>query len=289
MNLTAVAGPLAEPISLAEAKAHLQVTETDRDSLITTMIAAARAQAETYTGRALITRTLDLRLDAWPGSGTWFTRAALTVPPVREQGIWIPRPPLRSITSITYIDQNGATQTWSSSLYTVDAQTEPGRIEPAYGEVWPVIREQMNAIKVRFVCGHATKFTAAAATDLVTASGHALADTDVTQLSFSGGEDAALPASLALNTDYYARDVTAGTSLKLAATSGGAAIDITDAGTATASFFLGVVPREIRQAMLLMIGDMYAHREDTVMGVNPASLPRGVESLLWPHRLMKFA
>lgn len=272
MNLTAVAGPLAEPISLAEAKAHLRETTAANDSLITALIAAAREYAETFTGRALVTRTLDLRLDDWPATGS----------------IWLPRAPLRSVSSITYVDTAGDTQTWSSSLYTVDLYSQPGRIEPAYGETWPSVRDQMNAVKVRFICGYATKFTAATS-DLLTASGHILADTDFTQVSLSGGEDAALPAGLAENTNYYARDVTASTSLKLAATSGGSAVDVTDTGTATASFFLGVVPREIRQAMLLMIGHWYDHREDTLTGTSMMSIPRGAESLLWPHRIMKFA
>ena len=139
----------------------------------------------------------------------------------------------------------------------------------------------MNAVTIRFKCGYATKFTAAT-TDLVTASGHVLADTDVVQLSLSGGEDAALPAGLAENTDYYARDVTTSASLKLAATSGGSAIDITDTGTATASFFLGVVPQDVRAALLLLV----RHFD---MGGDDDDLPRSVQSLLWPYRIMKFA
>jgi hypothetical protein len=50
------------------------------------------------------------------------------------------------------------TQTWSSSLYTVDAPAgefaEPGRIYPAYGQVYPVTRAQPAAVTIRFVCGY---------------------------------------------------------------------------------------------------------------------------------------
>jgi uncharacterized phiE125 gp8 family phage protein len=45
------------------------------------------------------------------------------------------------------------------------------------------------------------------------------------------------------------------------------------------------VPQVIKQAMLLMIGDMHEHREDTVAG-NMSSLPVTAEMLLRPFRLL---
>ena len=73
-------------------------------------------------------------------------------------------------------------------------------------------------------------FTANSGTDFVTATGHSYTDTTPVVLSTTG----TLPAPLATGTVYYVRDRT-GDTFKLAATSGGAAIDITDAGTGTHS------------------------------------------------------
>ena len=89
---------------------------------------------------------------------------------------------------------------------------------------------------------------------------------------------------MAVNTDYYARDVTAGVSLKVAATSGGAAIDITDGGTGT--HYLGTMPEPVRRAMLLVIGDWYANRETIVIGVAVATLPKvtAADHLLFTER-----
>jgi uncharacterized phiE125 gp8 family phage protein len=70
----------------------------------------------------------------------------------------LPKPPIASITSVTYVDTDGATQTWSSALYQTDLPSgptaEPARILPAYNESYPSTRAQMNAVTVRFVAGY---------------------------------------------------------------------------------------------------------------------------------------
>jgi len=73
-------------------------------------------------------------------------------------------------------------------------------------------------------------FVANAGTDVITATAHGLADGETVR--FAG---ASLPAPLVQSTLYYVRDSTANT-FKVAATGGGAAIDITTAGTGTMVF-----------------------------------------------------
>ena len=285
MSLALVVGPAAEPISLAEAKRHLRIDDTSSDTHVAALIMAARDHVETYCRRALITRTLDWRLDHFPASGS----------------LYLPSPPLRSVTSITYVDTAGATQTWTSTLWTSDIYSEPGRIQPAYGEVWPSTREQPNAATIRFKAGYATKFTATAADDILTAAGHVLATGDLTRLYMSGPESvaatssvaavgaAALPAGLAENTDYYAVTVVAATSTKLSLTSGGAAVDITGAGTGTGSqFYLGVIPRPILDAMLLMLTHWYENRGPVNIGNIVNEIPMSARALLSPYRVLTF-
>jgi hypothetical protein len=48
-------------------------------------------------------------------------------------------------------------QTLDPLLYAVDDQSEPGLIAPAYGETWPATRNEMNAVRVRFVAGYGSK------------------------------------------------------------------------------------------------------------------------------------
>lgn len=71
-------------------------------------------------------------------------------------------------------------------------------------------------------------FTADAGTDVCTSSSHGLANGDVLLLTTSN----TLPGGLAVETPYFVRDVTTHT-FKLAATSGGSAINITSTGTGT--------------------------------------------------------
>ena len=73
-------------------------------------------------------------------------------------------------------------------------------------------------------------FTVNPATDVFTATGHNY--TNGTRLNVFIASGTLLPAGLAANTAYYARDCATDT-FKVSLTDGGAAIDITDAGTGT--------------------------------------------------------
>jgi uncharacterized phiE125 gp8 family phage protein len=113
-------------------------TNTTADPYLSALIVAARELTEYETGRAWITQTRDLVLDAFP-EGT--------------EAILIPRLPLSSVTSISYVNENGATQTWSNTLYDVD--TDSGRIAPASGQTYPVTESGARAaVTVRFICGY---------------------------------------------------------------------------------------------------------------------------------------
>jgi len=46
-----------------------------------------------------------------------------------------------------------------------------------------------------------------------------------------------------------------------------------------------VVNEAIKAAVLLIVGSLYAQREDVVVGVSVAKLPNGAEWLLAPYRV----
>lgn len=151
-TLAVVTAPTAEPVTVDEAKKQLRIDDDTEDDFIDTLIEPARVQCETFTGRAFINTTFDYKLDRFPSGYERFTGSY-------EPAIMLPRPPLSSVTSITYTATDGTSTTLSSSLYAVDTAALPGRITPAYGESWPATRDIPNAVTVRFVAGYGSAAT----------------------------------------------------------------------------------------------------------------------------------
>lgn len=125
-----------------------------------------------------------------------------------------------------------------------------------------------------------TTFTADAGTDFITATSHGLADGDHIFLTNVGG---ALPAGLSVNTSYYVRDKTTNT-FKVTATVGGAAVDITGAGTGTHSFHTQFKVPDLRSSVPLGLGQRtrtMSFTGDT--DVDPATDTITVTSNDWLH------
>jgi hypothetical protein len=163
MGLKLITAPTLEPVTLPELKLHLRVDVdlTDDDTLITSLGKAAREKAEAFLNRAILTQTWDYTRNSFPNQdwlgarARWLGVASLesTFAPRNPQVFELPFPPVQSVTSITYIDTNGVTQTLDPAKYRLDDVEEPARLEPAYGTTWPSTQAVLAAVKVRFVCG----------------------------------------------------------------------------------------------------------------------------------------
>jgi len=110
MSLQLITPPASEPVTLADAKAYLKIDGSDEDALVTSLITASRARAEWHSGRALVTQSWCLRLDAWPGV------------------VEIPLPPLQTVTSIATTTIDGIRSVIDPALYHVDSASEPARV-----------------------------------------------------------------------------------------------------------------------------------------------------------------
>lgn len=134
--------PTVEPVTLAEQRLHSVIDSdlTEDNDLIAELIATARVKLEELTGRAFLEQTRTFKLDQFPDSNA---------------PIYLPRPPLISVTSISYLDTAGVSQTLTAVTdYKVDATSEPARIVPAYGESWPSTRDEIDAVTVVAKCGY---------------------------------------------------------------------------------------------------------------------------------------
>lgn len=139
--------PTSEPITTADAKTHLRVDISDDDQYIAALIRAARQSCENYCARAFITQTRQTILDSFYScdGGDAYGQSVM---------LRLGRAPVISLTSITYVDMNGATQTLDPTKYQVDLATEPARILPVYGSYWPVVRPQLAAVTVTYQAGY---------------------------------------------------------------------------------------------------------------------------------------
>lgn len=139
------AAPTFEPVSLAEAKKHLEIAEDDasHDAHIMRLIADARELVEHDTGIVLASGTYTLTLDDFPS----------------DDEIYLPVRPVSSITSIVYTDSAGSSNTWSSSNYALDNNEFQPEVKLAYLASWPNSRGEPNSVVVTFVAGYASQAT----------------------------------------------------------------------------------------------------------------------------------
>ena len=169
MAVKLVTPPSVEPVSLAEAKAHLRVDVADDDLLIANLITAARMQAENLCRRVFVTQQFALYLYAFPvynNSNVFSGYTSFDQSPsawqeahtysVRFRGgsIHLPFPSLQSVESVIYTDINGFKNTLGADQYIVDNISEPGCITPAPNTYWPATQNRVNAVEINFTSGY---------------------------------------------------------------------------------------------------------------------------------------
>lgn len=136
---TLLTPPGEYPVTLAELRRVLRLGQrTDRDDELTSALAAAVEEAQAYAWRQFCPATYELALPAF-----------------YAETIELPRPPLLSVESITYLDGNRVRQTLDAATYEVEAGgSEHGRIYPAYGQSWPTTACHRRAVVITFRAGY---------------------------------------------------------------------------------------------------------------------------------------
>lgn len=137
MTLILTSGPDAEPVSLAEAKAHLRVDQSAEDTLIASLIVTSRLHVEAALGLALITQGWTWLLDAWPDLSE----------------LRLPMRPVRSISTIRVYETAGDPVALDPDSYRLDGAGMPARIIRRRGASWPTPAVDGNGIEINFVAG----------------------------------------------------------------------------------------------------------------------------------------
>lgn len=139
-TLNRTVAPLVNPITRDEARQHLRMDSdfVADDALLDRRIASATGWLEKVLGRALCEQTWAMVLGGFPG----------------EDPIELPKAPLISVESITYLDTSGASQTLDPATYYVVKDESSASVLRAYAQVWPATLPQSNAVTVTFKCGY---------------------------------------------------------------------------------------------------------------------------------------
>jgi uncharacterized phiE125 gp8 family phage protein len=137
MPLVLTAGPEVEPVSVAEAKAHMRIDGTAEDILIGSLIVTSRLHVEAGIGLALVTQSWSWFLDAWP----------------RSHILKLPLRPVQSIGAVRLYDESGAVTTAAADTYFLDGTAAPARLVRQGARAWPKPARVANGIEIAFTAG----------------------------------------------------------------------------------------------------------------------------------------
>lgn len=127
--------PTKLPVSIEQARANMRIDGDYMDSFLTLWLAGITATMEHEIGQCFIRQTWEVRLDAFPAS------------------IDLPHPVL-SVTSVAYLDVDGAKQTLVPEAYKLVPERYKTSLVPARGAAWPATSPEPHAVIVTVECGY---------------------------------------------------------------------------------------------------------------------------------------
>lgn len=133
--------PTRYPVTLAQAKVHIRQSTTvsaEEDSLIDGMIEAATEYAEKLCGRPFIQRRLRLLFESFPDGD-------MIEPKIGK---------IQQIISIKYRDADGVLQTMPTADYRLLASENDAVILKGYGDTWPTVRSEFDAVQIDCIAGY---------------------------------------------------------------------------------------------------------------------------------------
>lgn len=136
MALVMTSGPAAEPVTVAEAKAHLRIDHNAEDVLIGSLILTSRLHIEAALGIALIAQGWRLLLDRWP----------------RTAQVRVPLHPLLAVFEIRVRAADGTPTVVPADDYVADAASASPRIVRVAAS-WPEPGRVAHGIEIDFTAG----------------------------------------------------------------------------------------------------------------------------------------
>lgn len=123
--------------------------------LLRRWLRSARELAQQYTGRPIGDQVLEIAMDRFPCGD-----------------IELPLSPVKSIVSVSYVDESNVEQVLHESLYTLDQYKDPCWLVRRVGTAWPSTYPTINAVKVRYLAGFEHGVPDAVQTGILMLVGH---------------------------------------------------------------------------------------------------------------------
>ena len=159
-SVRSVVAPSGVAVSLADVKAWIIDPPAADDALIQSLINTSVEMVKQHLGVSLLTETLELRLDGFPGHED---EALLALGPGVHTGslsyllngtgeIELPFGPVQSVVSIKAYLRDNSEVTVDPAIYSLDGQG--WRIYLNDSQIWPVELRDRDAVRVQYVAGY---------------------------------------------------------------------------------------------------------------------------------------
>ena len=137
MSTVLLSGPAVEPISLAEAKAHMRVDTPSEDTLIQSLVMASRLHIEAALDLALVTQSWRCHRDTWS----------------RSHALALPMRPIQSISSVKIYAADDSHITYGADDFILDGNANPARVVWRGHTTPPKSGRIANGIEIDLVAG----------------------------------------------------------------------------------------------------------------------------------------
>jgi len=147
INIATSVEPTVEPVTQAEANAHLHLTDSSEQATVDLCMMAARQHVESYTGKRLIFQTIRQFFDEWPAHDSM----PLAIGPVFSS----------TGTEVKWGGPGGGyTNTLSSTSYWCEHAHSPGLIGLKRGQSWPDAELRSHSgVRLTYEVGYSTSST----------------------------------------------------------------------------------------------------------------------------------
>ena len=136
MSLYDLTPPAAEPLGLEEAKTYLRVDTIDDDTLISSLIMAARHRVENWLDLSLITRSFIWRTNIPSG-----------------QTMCLPRPPLIRVDRVSLIGEGDQAVDVPATDYSVTTRRKNGELALKPDKNWSDYLGGFSTLEIEFSAG----------------------------------------------------------------------------------------------------------------------------------------